>query len=188
MSAWFNKFLAVVTVSAGVNVAAQAQSNEPILPTLPGWEDTEVISGGSHQAAQRNQQAKQQAQGQKTVVLVPCRDANGELVFKMKEVDPSTIQEVENVSSQSGARSNQTAKKQAYTDIYNYDGGKGKGISVAHEDGSRILSGRNASDISALSVLYRVKAFLQVCPIEFFLWNHLYSYIFSVLLNLIDVF
>ena len=74
MSAWFNKFLAVVTVSAGVNVAAQAQSNEPILPTLPGWEDTEVISGGSHQAAQRNQQAKQQAQGQKTVVLVPCRD------------------------------------------------------------------------------------------------------------------
>lgn len=149
MSAWFNKFLAVVTVSAGVNVAAQAQSNEPILPTLPGWEDTEVISGGSHQSAQRNQQAKQQAQGQKTVVLVPCRDANGELVFKMKEVDPSTIQEVENVSSQSGARSNQTAKKQAYTDIYNYDGGKGKGISVAHEDGSRTTIETSHGKISA---------------------------------------
>ena len=43
-------------------------------------------------------------------------------------------------------------------------------------------------DVYKRQVLYRVKAFLQVCPIEFFLWNHLYSYIFSVLLNLIDVF
>ncbi len=136
MSAWFNRFLAVVTVSAGVNVAAQAQSNENILPTLPGWEDTEVVAGARQESRQQAQQ------GQKTVVLVPCRDANGELVFKMKEVDASTVQEVENVgrsgtvtTGRSG--SSQTSDRQAYTDIYNYDGGKGHGISVSHADGSR---------------------------------------------------
>lgn len=133
MSAWFNKFLAVATVSAGVNIAAQAQSNENILPTLPGWEDTEVVEGA-------RQESRQQAQGKKTVVLVPCRDANGELVFKMKEVDASTVREVENVGQQAGTRGKSkqtTSRRQAYTDVYNYDGGKGHGVSVAHEDGSR---------------------------------------------------
>lgn len=154
MSAWFNKFLAVVTVSAGVNVAAQAQSNENILPTLPGWENIEVVDGARqesrNQAAQQRQQPVNQQKGQKTVVLVPCKDANGELVFKMKEVDPSTIQEVQNVSSQTGVKANKSAKKQqAYTDIYNYDGGKGNGISVAHEDGSRTTIETSHGKISA---------------------------------------
>ena len=112
MSAWFNKFLAVVTVSAGVNVAAQAQSNENILPTLHGWENIEVVDGARqesrNQVAQQRQQPVNQQKGQKTVVLVPCKDANGELVFKMKEVDPSTIREVQNVSSQTGVKANKS--------------------------------------------------------------------------------
>ena len=144
MSAWFNKKFLAVMAAASIAGAANAQSNGTILPTLPGWEDTEVVAGArqeSQQSARQGQQVNRQGQGQKEVVLVLCKDANGELVYRMKEVDSSSLTPVQNVEQSRRTRNDgsryASSQNEGYTDIYNYDGGRGHGVSVTHGDGSR---------------------------------------------------